>query len=58
MNFSIFFSNFRNFFFSFEKTMKNHEIQICFRKKGTHYTQEVSGYSIETIRKYDSNIFR
>ena len=38
--------------------MKNHEIQICFRKKGTRYTQEFCGYSIETIRKYDSNIFR
>ena len=38
-----FFLIFQIFFFSFEKTIKSHEIWICFRKKTTYYTQEVSG---------------
>ena len=46
-----------NFFFSYKKR-SSHEIWICFRKKTRHYTQEAAGYTIETIRKYDSNIFR
>ena len=32
-----------DFFFFFEKAMKNHEIWICFHKNITHYTQEISG---------------
>ena len=43
MNFFRFFLIFEIFFFSFEQTMKSHEIRICSRKKTRHYAQEVSG---------------
>ena len=58
MNVSDFFPIFEFFFFSFEKMIKTLEIWIFFYKKIAHYAQEVSGESIEKIRKYDLNIFR
>ena len=36
-------SNIRNICFSFEQMIKIYEIRICFRKKTTHYTEEISG---------------
>ena len=44
-------------FFNSEKTTKGYEICICFRKKTTHNIQEVFRKSIETICKYDPNLF-
>ena len=41
MNFFRFFLILEIFFFGFGKTIKSHEIWICFRKKSTHYTKEV-----------------
>ena len=57
MNFFRFFSNLRIFFCVLKKRL-SHEILICFRKRTKPYTQEVSGQSVDPIRKYDSNIFR
>ena len=56
MIFSDFFLIFEIFFSRSEKTIKSHEIWICFQKKITHYTQEGSEKPIETIRKYDSKL--